>query len=132
MYVFWKKYMFDWESYLANLPSAQRMSDEGKAEMALQRQTAEHLKPFFKRLKEKKMEKDVAELIAEICHWIYQREYVNANDAYLRLSIGNSAWPIGVTAVSFNYDYNVETNVKVETVLFNHLVYYHDFYLILV
>jgi len=25
-----------------------------------------------------------------------KREYMNANDAYLRLSIGNAPWPIGM------------------------------------
>jgi pre-mRNA-splicing factor 18 len=30
------------------------------------------------------------------------RQYQKANDAYLRLSIGNAAWPIGVTAVGIH------------------------------
>ena len=31
-----------------------------------------------------------------------QREYLRANDAYLRLSIGNAPWPIGVTMVGIH------------------------------
>lgn len=30
------------------------------------------------------------------------REYIKANDAYLRLSIGNAPWPIGVTMVGIH------------------------------
>lgn len=37
--------------------------------------------------------------IAEIVHYMQKREYQRANDAYLRLSIGNAPWPIGVTMV---------------------------------
>lgn len=33
---------------------------------------------------------------------ILQREYLKAYDAYLRLAIGNAAWPIGVTNVGIH------------------------------
>ena len=37
--------------------------------------------------------------LAEIVHHMQKRQYQRANDAYLRLSIGNAPWPIGVTMV---------------------------------
>jgi pre-mRNA-splicing factor 18 len=37
--------------------------------------------------------------MAQIVHYMQKREYQKANDAYLRLSIGNAPWPIGVTMV---------------------------------
>ena len=37
--------------------------------------------------------------IAEIVHHMQKRQYQKANDSYLRLSIGNAPWPIGVTMV---------------------------------
>lgn len=37
--------------------------------------------------------------MAEIVHYMQTRQYQRANDAYLRLSIGNAPWPIGVTMV---------------------------------
>jgi pre-mRNA-splicing factor 18 len=37
--------------------------------------------------------------IAEIVHYMQKRQYQRANDSYLRLSIGNAPWPIGVTMV---------------------------------
>jgi len=38
----------------------------------------------------------------EIVQMLVQREYINANDAYLRMAIGNAAWPIGVTNVGIH------------------------------
>lgn len=42
---------------------------------------------------------DVLARLAEIVHYVQKREYRNANDSYLQLSIGNAPWPIGVTMV---------------------------------
>lgn len=42
---------------------------------------------------------DVLARITEIVHHMQKRQYQKANDAYLRLSIGNAPWPIGVTMV---------------------------------
>ena len=39
--------------------------------------------------------------LAEIVHHMQKRQYQRANDAYLRLSIGNAPWPIGVTMVGY-------------------------------
>jgi len=40
--------------------------------------------------------------ISEIVHFMQLRQYSRANDSYLRLSIGNAAWPIGVTMVGIH------------------------------
>ena len=40
--------------------------------------------------------------MAEIVHYVQNRSYQQANDAYLRMSIGNAAWPIGVTSVGLH------------------------------
>ena len=34
--------------------------------------------------------------------YMQEREYLKANDSYLRLSIGNAPWPIGVTMVGIH------------------------------
>ena len=48
------------------------------------------------------MPADVVRHLAEIVHHMQNRSYQRANDAYLRLSIGNAAWPIGVTSVGIH------------------------------
>jgi len=42
------------------------------------------------------------ESIYQICLNLQTREYVVANDYYMRLSIGNAAWPMGVTMVGIH------------------------------
>ena len=44
---------------------------------------------------------DVLARIAEIVYYMQTRQYQKANDSYLRLSIGNAPWPIGVTMVGW-------------------------------
>lgn len=92
---------------------------QGKNAAAVQVQTAEYLKPLFKQLRNrvsvppyhlwilltsrtKALEHDVLRYLAEIVHYMQKREYQAANDSYLRLSIGNAAWPIGVTMVGIH------------------------------
>lgn len=53
--------------------------------------------------------------VAEIVHYMQKRQYQKANDTYLRLSIGNAPWPIGVTMVG----YVVSENLQAETILTN-------------
>ncbi|RUS12794.1 LOW QUALITY PROTEIN: Prp18 domain-containing protein, partial [Endogone sp. FLAS-F59071] len=48
------------------------------------------------------LEPDILARITEITHNMQQRLYLKAQDAYLRLSIGNSPWPIGVTMVGIH------------------------------
>ena len=62
-------------------------------------QTNHYLMPFFVLLQEKKISESVIDHLMEIVTFLQMREYVKANDAYIRLSIGNAPWPIGVTMV---------------------------------
>ena len=48
------------------------------------------------------MEPDLIELLAEIMRHLNNREYQMANDAYMRMSIGRAAWPMGVTQVGIH------------------------------
>lgn len=45
---------------------------------------------------------DVVQAVFEISRLLDLREYLKANDTYLRLAIGNAAWPMGVTAVGIH------------------------------
>lgn len=44
------------------------------------------------------LKKDLFMMVFDICHHLMEREYLKANDVYLKIAIGNMAWPIGVTA----------------------------------
>lgn len=92
----------DWEISLAERPIEVRQSSQGKLVAATQVQTANYLKPLLKQLRHRSVKPDVLARLAEIVHFVQKREYRNANDSYLQLSIGNAPWPIGVTMVGIH------------------------------
>ncbi|KAJ1921585.1 hypothetical protein H4219_000623 [Mycoemilia scoparia] len=79
-----------------------KLSAEGKRAAATQHHSSESMKPLFRLLNKRALDMDVLARITEIAKNIQEREYSKANDAYLRLSIGNAPWPIGVTMVGIH------------------------------
>jgi pre-mRNA-splicing factor 18 len=100
IFVFWKRLLMEWTNELECRSEKEKNNPHGRMESSTLKQTSEYLKPFFKHLKKKTLPRDIH--IAEISFWTHRKEYVEANDAYLRLSIGNAPWPMGVGAVNFH------------------------------
>ncbi|PHH78861.1 hypothetical protein CDD82_2802 [Ophiocordyceps australis] len=65
-------------------------------------QTRENMKPLFRKFEAGDLDDSLLEPIIEIVKALQERRYVDANDGYLRLSIGKAAWPIGVTMVGIH------------------------------
>ncbi|KAG6005757.1 hypothetical protein E4U21_007708 [Claviceps maximensis] len=65
-------------------------------------QTRENMKPLFRRFETGDLDDSLLEPIVQIVKALQERRYVDANDDYLRLSIGKAAWPIGVTMVGIH------------------------------
>ena len=86
-----------WETELSERDPMQAQMAEGKREMGAYLQARRHLRPFFKQLKTRSMPYDVLSTMVEITRHMQQREYVRANDAYIKCSIGNMPWPMGIT-----------------------------------
>ncbi|BGP58450.1 hypothetical protein JCM8202_004275 [Rhodotorula sphaerocarpa] len=102
IYHAFKRVLKEWEQSLADRPESIKRSTQGKMAAATHATSAEYLKPLFKALRKRELEADVLRNLAEIAHNMQKREYLRANDAYLRLSIGNAPWPIGVTMVGIH------------------------------
>ncbi|GAA5838512.1 hypothetical protein JCM11251_003412 [Rhodosporidiobolus azoricus] len=102
IYHAFKRVLKEWELSLAARPESVRRSTQGKLAAATHATSAEYLKPLFKQLRKRDLQADVLSNLAEIAHHMQTREYLRANDAYLRLSIGNAPWPIGVTMVGIH------------------------------
>ncbi|CAJ0825854.1 8062_t:CDS:10 [Entrophospora sp. SA101] len=102
IYTFLKRLLREWEQEMNNRPDHVKRSRQGKLAAATQKQSTEYLQPFFRLLKKKSIEPDVLARVTEIASFMQKRQYMNANDAYLRLSIGNAPWPIGVTMVGIH------------------------------
>ncbi|KAG9047353.1 mRNA splicing protein prp18 [Tulasnella sp. UAMH 9824] len=97
-----KDVLNEWAEAMDERPDAVKRSAQGKMAAATQVTSADNLKPLFRMLRQRNLPADVLPKLAEIVHHMQKRQYQRANDAYLRLSIGNAAWPIGVTMVGIH------------------------------
>ncbi|TPX41390.1 hypothetical protein SeMB42_g05589 [Synchytrium endobioticum] len=100
--IYIKRMVKEWEDDLLSRDDHFKSSQQGRLQITTMNQSLEYMKPFFKGLKKRDVPVDVEARLAEICHWVQKREYQLANDVYLRMSIGNAPWPIGVTMVGIH------------------------------
>ncbi|XP_053207655.1 pre-mRNA-splicing factor 18-like [Panonychus citri] len=91
-----------WGKKLNSREEEDKISTAGKIESATYTQTQAYLKPLFKQLKNNKIADDILKHLTLIVKYTLDRDYVKANDAYLRMAIGNAPWPIGVTMVGIH------------------------------
>lgn len=92
----------EWSRALAARPDAVKQSFQGKAASQAMQQSLTNLRPLFQKLETRTLEESILEPVVEIVRAAQERRYVDANDGYLRLSIGKAAWPIGVTMVGIH------------------------------
>ncbi|KAI4091236.1 MAG: hypothetical protein LQ344_004229 [Seirophora lacunosa] len=91
-----------WSLALSSRPSAVSSTIQGRAATTAMTSSLAHLRPLFARLESSTLEESILEPVVEIVRAAQERRYVDANDGYLRLSIGKAAWPIGVTMVGIH------------------------------
>lgn len=91
-----------WRDALAARPTAVAASTAGKAALTAYTSSVMHLRPLFVQFERGTLEPHLLAAVLEIVSAAQDRRYVDANDAYLRLSIGKAAWPIGVTMVGIH------------------------------
>jgi pre-mRNA-splicing factor 18 len=92
----------EWDITLALRDADVKESYQGKQAYAAMVQARENMRPLFKKLEKFDLPDSILQPVVEIVHAAQERRYVDANDGYLRLSIGNAAWPIGVTMVGIH------------------------------
>ncbi|KAL1980711.1 hypothetical protein VTN96DRAFT_3628 [Rasamsonia emersonii] len=92
----------EWEQAMAKRDMSVQQSFQGRQAYNAMVQSRENMKPLFAKFERGDLEENVLEAIVEIVHCAQERRYVDANDGYLRLSIGKAAWPIGVTMVGIH------------------------------
>jgi pre-mRNA-splicing factor 18 len=88
--------------YQTTMDAEKNDTTAGKQAYSAMVQTRENLKPLFRKLEKGDLDDSLLEPIIEIVKAMQERRYVDANDGYLRLSIGKAAWPIGVTMVGIH------------------------------
>lgn len=92
----------EWDITLARRDREVIESYQGKQAYNAMVQARENMRPLFKKLEKFDLADSILEPVVEIVLAAQERRYVDANDGYLRLSIGKAAWPIGVTMVGIH------------------------------
>ncbi|KAI1397069.1 hypothetical protein F4819DRAFT_503742 [Hypoxylon fuscum] len=90
----------EWEAALAR--EERRDTFASKAAVNAMVSSRDNMVPLFRKFEKGELDDDILKPILEIVQAAQERRYVDANDGYLRLSIGKAAWPIGVTMVGIH------------------------------
>ena len=80
----------EWIVALAQRPDGVKQSFQGKAAYNAMVQSRDNMKPLFKKFEKGELEDGILEPVVEIVKAAQERRYVDANDGYLRLSIGKA------------------------------------------
>ncbi|KAM0880346.1 hypothetical protein ACQ4PT_033658 [Festuca glaucescens] len=99
---FFKRLLSEWSQEVDEMPEAERRTAKGKAVVATCKQCARYLDPLFKLCEKKALPDDVQRALLDVVRCCIRRDYLAATDNYIKLAIGNSPWPIGVTMVGIH------------------------------
>lgn len=91
-----------WEKWIIERGKDGNESMEYKAEKANFRQSKQYLRPLRRALRDQAVSPDVVTTIAFIVDYCQQSKYKEAKEAYMRLAIGNTAWPLGLEKFTFH------------------------------
>lgn len=99
---FLKLILESWGRELNARPIEEKTSTAGKNVAARYISTRANLKPLFKLLKRQSISHDILRQIKLIARDLVLRNYKDATSHYIEMSVGNAAWPIGVTMVGIH------------------------------
>mmetsp|Transcript_139695 Transcript_139695/g.243217 ORF Transcript_139695/g.243217 Transcript_139695/m.243217 type:complete len:395 (+) Transcript_139695:93-1277(+) len=91
-----RKALKAWEKELAERPEDDKKKATTKVEIAQHRQARRDVRPLQKRLRVYRLDPFMLEKLHGIVSLAEQREYRQAAEAYIDLSIGKAAWPVGI------------------------------------
>lgn len=92
----------EWSRALAQRATSVKESHQGKQAYNAYIQSRSNMTPLFRKFESGQLEDGILTPMVEIVAAAQEKRYVDANDGYLRLSIGKAAWPIGVTMVGIH------------------------------
>jgi len=99
---FFKSLLKQWEDELSKRPESIKRTIIGKNETKTLKQCKDYIRPLFKLCKNRKLEPSIMSHLVKIVTFCQEGEFVKAHDAYVDVSIGRAAWPIGVTMVGIH------------------------------
>ncbi|KAK1357456.1 Pre-mRNA-splicing factor 18 [Heracleum sosnowskyi] len=100
--VFFKRLLIEWKQELQAMTDMDKRTAKGKSTVAMFQQCARYLNPLFKFCRKKILQDDIRQALMLMVNCCKKRDYLAAMDHYIRMSIGNAPWPIGVTMVGIH------------------------------
>jgi len=91
-----------WGQELNARPLAEKTSQAGKHVSARYTSTRVNLKPLFRLLRKNNISRDILRQLKLIARDLVAKNYKDATSHYIEMSVGNAAWPIGVTMVGIH------------------------------
>lgn len=119
--VWTRKCLKAWEKELADKPDEEKKTAKCKVLVAAHRQVRRDVRPLQRRLRMYVMEEWLLGKIHAIVTLAEEKEYRSSAEAYLDLSIGKAAWPVGIgcggtmlmeDAIGLHDRFNRMSNVK--------------------
>eukprot|EP00873_Tetraselmis_striata_P004952 jgi/Tetstr1/425216/TSEL_015677.t1 len=95
-------WMKEWEDDLAQRPEGVKRSMIGSQATNIHAQTKKFFKPLVGALKRGDIHPEVRLGLHMMVSAMKERNYLKAYDVYMRISVGNAPWPIGVTSVGIH------------------------------
>jgi pre-mRNA-splicing factor 18 len=99
---FFRFILESWGIELNARPIEEKTSQAGKTVSARYTNTRANLKPLFKLLKKHTISRDILRHLNLISKDLVARDYKEATSHYIEMSVGNAAWPMGVTMVGIH------------------------------
>ncbi|GFR49881.1 hypothetical protein Agub_g11985, partial [Astrephomene gubernaculifera] len=97
-----KAWMKEWEDDLERRPDEVKDCSSGIQATFAFKQTARNMEPLYDRLRNRQITDELLTGLWMMVQAMRNRNYLHANDIYLKLAIGNAPWPIGVTSVGIH------------------------------
>jgi len=99
---FFRFILESWGKELNSRPIEEKTSQSGRTLSARYTNTRANLKPLFKLLKRNTISRDILRQLKLISKELVARNYKEATSHYIVMSVGNAAWPMGVTMVGIH------------------------------
>ena len=93
----------DWEQYLLeNINNKRIKSNIVSKEIEKYKQCNYNIRPLLTLLQERQLNQVILDKLFKVMVFAENKDLLNANDRYIDLSIGNAAWPMGLTMVGIH------------------------------